>query len=63
MNRNKRKIFGQAFVDIMKYVFTIIVIGNIFSEKINIAQTIVGTILAIIMGFVAYKLMPKDKEE
>jgi hypothetical protein len=63
MNRDKRKIFGQAFVDIMKYVFTIIVIGNIFSEKINIAQTIVGTILAIIMGFVAYKLIPKDKEE
>jgi O-antigen ligase len=63
MDREKRKIFGQMLVDVVKYLFTIIVIGSIFAETVKIFPIIMGLIIAIIIAFVAYKLIPPDKKE
>ncbi len=46
MIRERRKIFGQMLVDVVKYILTIIVIGNIFTTTINPKQTVGGIFLA-----------------
>ncbi|BCB95941.1 hypothetical protein JZK55_08630 [Dissulfurispira thermophila] len=63
MIRDKRKIFGQMLVDVVKYLLTIIVIGNIFAERINFITSIAGIIAAVIIGLIAFYVIPKDKEE
>lgn len=50
-------------VDVVKYLLTIIVIGNIFTEKINLVTTIMGIVAAVCIGIIAFYVIPKDKEE
>jgi hypothetical protein len=63
MIRDKRKIFGQMFVDIVKYLMTVIVIGSIFAENINFKASIIGIIMAILIGIMAFFVMPNDEED
>ncbi|MCX8028336.1 MAG: hypothetical protein N3A62_10880 [Thermodesulfovibrionales bacterium] len=63
MNREKRKIFGQMFVDVTKYLLTVIVIGSIFAEKVKIFPLIFGLIIAAGIAFIAYLVIPPDKKE
>jgi hypothetical protein len=63
MIRERRKIFGQMLVDVVKYILTIIVIGNIFTTTINPKQTAGGIFLAGVIAYIAYRLIPKDREE
>ncbi len=62
MIRERRKIFGQMLVDVVKYVLTIIVIGNLFTTTINLRQTIGGIFLAGVIAYIAFRLIPKDRE-
>jgi hypothetical protein len=63
MNRERRKIFGQMLVDVVKYLFTVIVIGSIFADTVKVFPIIIGLMLAIIIASVAYKLIPHDEKE
>ena len=63
MIRDKRKIFGQMLVDIVKYLMTVIVIGSIFAENINFKASVIGIIMAIFIGIIAFFVIPNDKED
>lgn len=63
MIREKRKVFGQMLVDVVKYLLTMIVIGNLFAKKMNIYLSLIGIAIAICIGFIAFYVIPDDKEE
>lgn len=50
-------------VDVVKYLLTIIVIGNLFAEKVNLFVTFMGITIAICIGIIAFYVIPNDKED
>lgn len=57
-NYNKRDKISSTLFEVIKYILTIIVIGNIF-EKINWQQALLGFILAMGIGIVASFITPE----
>ena len=50
-------------IDIVKYLMTVIVIGSIFAENINFKASVIGIIMAILIGIIAFFVIPNDKED
>ncbi len=48
-------------VDVVKYLLTVIVIGNIFAKDFSIKITLVGMLLVIFIGIIAFFVIPNDK--
>lgn len=60
-NYNKRDKISSTLFEVIKYILTIIVIGNIF-EKINWQQALLGFILAMGIGVVAFFITPEKED-
>ena len=48
------------FLDIAKYVLTIVVIGGLVSERIDTGAIILGLILATCSGVIGYFSIPEE---
>lgn len=60
-NYNKRDKISSTLFEVIKYILTIIVIGNIF-EKINWQQALLGFLLAMGIGVVASFITPEKED-
>lgn len=60
-NYNRRNKIANTLFDVIKYILTIIVIGNVF-EKFNWQQVLIGLIIAISIGIFAYFIAPEKEE-
>lgn len=63
MIRDRGWIFGQMFVDVVKYLLTIIVIRSIFTEKVNATTVIIGFTLITFFAIIVSYVIPKDKDD
>lgn len=59
-NYNKREKIANVLFDVVKYVLTIIIIGNIFG-KFNWFQMLLGFVLALGVGVTAYFITPEKE--
>ncbi|MEW6618632.1 MAG: hypothetical protein AB1422_04680 [bacterium] len=62
MNRERRKIIGNIFGDAAKYTLTAGVISSILSGKFAFLSSLVMAICCVILGVLAYYVIPKDIE-
>ena len=53
-NYERHKEFGKMFLDIAKYVTTIVVIGSLLTEKLDMKMAIIGLILFFLILLVAF---------
>mgnify|MGYP007094611878 CR=1 FL=1 len=64
MKHAKRRIkVGETLMDVAKYLLTIGFIGGIFTEKINVISGIVIILSVVIIGVVAFFIIPPEKED
>ncbi|MCM8784142.1 MAG: hypothetical protein NC818_05170 [Candidatus Omnitrophica bacterium] len=58
----RRIELGKMFIDVAKYIVTIIVIGTLFSEKINLRILVLGICLALAMGIIGFLTLPLKED-
>ncbi|MCD6574237.1 hypothetical protein J7K97_00970 [Candidatus Aerophobetes bacterium] len=54
MNYERRKIIGKMLVDVVKYVLTIVIIGSLLTQRVDMRGVIIGvftTVIALVLGF------------
>lgn len=61
-NQTRRHELGKYFLDISKYVFTVVVIGAIASEKIDLRAVLLGVGIGVILGLIGFWTLPKRSE-
>ncbi len=60
-NCNRRNKIANVLFDVIKYILTIIVIGNVFG-KFNWQQALIGLMVAMSIGISAYFITPEKEE-
>lgn len=64
MRHNQRRSeIGKMLVDIAKYVATIGIIGGLITDKLSPKTAIFGIVSIVLLLFVAFFVMPANKEE
>ncbi|MEW6102275.1 MAG: hypothetical protein AB1630_00410 [bacterium] len=59
----RRKEIGKMFVDVVKYIITIVIIGGLLTDRLTAKIVLFGitTSLGFLVG--AWFIIPKDREE
>jgi len=60
-NYNRRNKIANTFFDVIKYILTVIVIGNVFGQ-FDWQQVLIGLILSACLGIIAYFIAPEKEE-
>jgi len=58
----RRKEIGKMFVDIVKYLVTIIIIGRILTDSLTPQMAFWGILASLIFLILAFFTIPLDKE-
>lgn len=59
----KRLELGRMFIDVAKYIATIIVVGSLFSEKVNLRVVVIGIILSLVVGIIGFLTIPVKEDQ
>jgi hypothetical protein len=60
-NYERRKEFGKMFLDVAKYVITIVVIGSLLTEKLDVKMAIIGLTIFFLILLAAFFTIPPNK--
>jgi len=60
-DRARRTEIGKMLIDVAKYVFTLIVIGGLFSERLNIGAITMGVLLATGIATIGFLAIPPEE--
>ncbi len=60
-DRIRRLELGKMFIDIAKYVLTIVVIGGLFLDRLNVWAILMGAILATGLGTIGFLVIPLEE--
>ncbi|MFH1097957.1 MAG: hypothetical protein ABH886_09645 [Candidatus Desantisbacteria bacterium] len=60
-NYNKRDKIASTLFDVIKYILTIVVIGNVL-DKFNWQQALIGFISVMGIGIIAYIITPEKED-
>ncbi|MEW6103784.1 MAG: hypothetical protein AB1630_08255 [bacterium] len=60
-NYNRRNKISTTLFDVIKYLLTIIVIGNIL-ERFDLKGALAGFVLTIGIGIIAYFITPEEED-
>ena len=58
----RRHELGKYFLDISKYVLTVVVIGAIASERIDLQIVLIGLSIGVAFGLIGFWTLPPKKE-
>lgn len=61
-DKARRTELGKMCVDIAKYVYTIVVIGGLFSERVNIGAIVLGFVLATAVAAIGFHVIPLEED-
>lgn len=61
-NYERRKAFGIMLVDVIKYLFTAVIIGSFMTGKITVNIMIFSISIIAIFAIIAFFLIPPNKE-
>lgn len=62
-DRTKRVELGRLFNDVAKYAATIIVVGGLVSERVDLLNVIIGILMVFGLGIIGFTVIPEDKEK
>ena len=63
LNKAKKEEVGKYLLDVSKIVFTVVVLGNIFSESGNATHVVGGGALAMLSCVIGISLVGNSTEE
>lgn len=61
-DRTRRTELGRVLLDVAKYVVTIVVIGGLISERVNVGAVLLGVVLAIGIGAIGFQVIPPEED-
>ncbi len=61
--KTRRIELGKFFLDISKYVSTVVVIGSLVSEKVNLSAILLGLSIGVIFGITGFLTLPPVEPE
>lgn len=61
-DRTRRLELGKMLMDVAKYVFTLVVIGGLVSERIRVEMIIVGITLGTGLLGLGFQAIPLEEE-
>lgn len=60
-DQTRRTELGKMFFDVAKYVLTIVVIGGLISERINVGAILLGIGLGTALATIGYFAIPPQQ--
>ncbi|MFH1860521.1 MAG: DUF6722 family protein [bacterium] len=61
MKRLRHIEISKMFLDIAKYIITIVIIGSLINEKVTFQAVLIGCWIAVITFICAVLLLPKEE--
>lgn len=61
-DKTRRVELGKFFLDISKYVATVVVVGSLASEKVNLAAILLGVGISIVFAIIGFLTLPEKDE-
>jgi|GEM_PF-1317294 len=59
----RRKEIGKMFIDVVKYIITIVIIGSLVTERLTAKMALSGIIASVGFLLIAFFVIPSNKEE
>lgn len=61
-DKTRRTELGKMLIDVAKYVVTIVVVGGLFSERIDFGTVVLGIVLAIGFALIGFHVIPQEED-
>ncbi len=62
-DRTRRLELGKMFMDVAKYVLTIVVIGGLVYKQLSIFVALLGLLLAAAASGVGFRIIPPEEKK
>ena len=60
-DRTRRLELGKMVIDVAKYIFTIVVIGGLISNRVDLEAMLIGLVLAFGLMGVGFGVIPPEE--
>ncbi len=60
-NRTRRLELGKMIIDVAKYILTIVVVGGLVSNKVDISAMVTGIVLATGLMGLGFQVIPPEE--
>ncbi len=62
-DRTRRLEIGRTLIDVAKYVATIVVVGGLVSNRVDLPNVLIGIVVVFGLGIIGFLAIPQDEEQ